>query len=123
MLSDEELIFINKIVQSIVPLEEGVDWFQSASEDKQLEILRGLYNFSIQAGDWDGDADEAIKKSKLKPTYTPCVLLRKGRLSAQLTKIVNLPTNERLKSFKLLLALFEIADSSTPLLPKHSSAR
>lgn len=53
------------------------------------------------------DIELAIEDSGLKPTYTPCVLLKKGIAKHNLQKIVNLPEEEYMKSFVLLLSLFK----------------
>ena len=53
---------------------------------------------------------DGIIKSNLKPTYTPCVLLVKKPLKEAMAQIHNLPENELLKSFILLLSIFSIAD-------------
>ena len=46
----------------------------------------------------------------LRPTHTAAVLIVRGRLAGQLSKIVNLPDEERVKSFRLLVALLGVAD-------------
>ncbi|MBN2444387.1 MAG: hypothetical protein JXJ04_23695 [Spirochaetales bacterium] len=106
-----EEIIINKIAQQIITYKEGIIWFTSLEIAKQLEILRMLYYMLIQAGANKNDVNEAISLSKLKNTYTPCVLLQQGELRIQISKILNLPTTEYKKSFLLLISLFIIADN------------
>ncbi|MGW2378501.1 DUF5958 family protein [Kitasatospora sp. NPDC001683] len=38
------------------------------------------------------------------------MLVTRGRLTEQLTKIIHLPQDERIKSFRLLVALLGVAD-------------
>lgn len=54
------------------------------------------------------DIEPAIVNSGLKPTFTPCILLKKGVANHNLQKLENLPENELMKSFVLLLSLFRI---------------
>ncbi|MCP4345581.1 MAG: hypothetical protein GY795_08645 [Desulfobacterales bacterium] len=110
MISNEDRLFINQLSQGIHSLEKGKIWFSSFDSDRQLDILREISNFALQAGALESDVKDAIQKSKLKPTYTPCVILLKGRLKIQISKILNLPTIEYNKIFLLTASLFSIAD-------------
>lgn len=56
------------------------------------------------------DGPESIRRSGIRPTHTPAVLVTRGRLSEQLTKIISLPQAERTKAFRLLVALLAVAD-------------
>ncbi|GLS25727.1 DUF5958 family protein [Marinibactrum halimedae] len=111
-------IYLNQISQGVKPLNEAVEWFISAKEI-QIEVLRRLIYFILQSGALGKDVESAISNSGLKPTFTPCQLLLKVfreepngniMLSQSLSNIANLPESEREKSFKLLLAMFSIAD-------------
>jgi len=106
-------IMLNLIAQGLKTVSEGIDWFENMSVDEKNEVLRDLYILCTQAGAGCRHVDEAIKNSQLKPTYTPCVLLKKcvgNNIKDQLVKIVTLPLNEKSKSFRLLLSLFTVAD-------------
>ncbi|OCQ91659.1 hypothetical protein BCD67_09125 [Oscillatoriales cyanobacterium USR001] len=108
-LADE--ITINQIRQELISQEDTKNWFSSFPPQYQQEILQWLSYIVIQAGAREEDVALAIVKSKLRPTYTPCVLIGKGRLKEQLVKIVQLPTSEFMKAFLLLMSLFAIADA------------
>jgi len=112
-------IYLNQISQGIKLTDEAVEWFISAKEI-QPEILRRLIFFILQSGAIGRDAERAVSKSGLKPTFTPCQLLLKvfkeepdgnTMLKRTLSTITNLPEAEREKSFKLLVALFSISDT------------
>ena len=66
---------------------------------------------TLQAGAREEDISLAITKSKLRATYTPCVLLSKGRLKEQMAKLLKLPPSEFIKAFFLLISLLAIADA------------
>jgi hypothetical protein len=103
-------IFINQIIQDVKTIEEGKDWFNKLEPEYQREILGFIGRMSRQARANEADVDLAIRNSKLKPTYTPCVLLKKGELNLQISKILNLPMDEYNKTFVLFINLFKIAD-------------
>ncbi len=102
---------INKIAQNIIPKDEGVKWFEKqVQNDIGSTILGQLSMFIQQAHPKPDEVEKAIQISKLKPTFTPCVLITSKSLKDALHKIVYLPKEEQLKSFKLLISLLSIAD-------------
>jgi hypothetical protein len=110
MLIDQNELQLNLISQNYIKLEDGVNWFKSHDPIQQKEILRKLQYLILQSHARQEDVLEAIEKSNLKKTFTPCTLLVKGQLSAQIAKVVNLNQSEHLKSFQLLIHIFLIAD-------------
>ncbi|MGL5058729.1 MAG: DUF5958 family protein [Microcoleus sp.] len=108
-LTDE--ITLNRIQQELISPEDAKNWFLSFPTEYQQEILQRLCYMAIQARARDEDVSLAVIKSKLRPTYTPCVLLSKGRLKEQMAKVLKLPPSEFLKSFVLLVNLLAIADA------------
>ncbi|MES9603494.1 DUF5958 family protein [Actinomadura sp. NPDC000929] len=107
---DETSLVLNTLAQGIRPTADGIAWFETLSSDQQHDALSKLAVFCTQAGATSEDAAEAIRRAGIRPTHTPAVLLTRGRWEHQLTKIVNLPADERPKSFRLLIALLSIAD-------------
>ena len=81
-LADE--ITINQIKQELISQEDAKNWFLSFPTEYQQEILQRLSYMTLQAGAREEDVSLAITKSKLRATYTPCVLLSKGRLKEQM---------------------------------------
>ncbi|NKC16808.1 MAG: hypothetical protein GKR94_32830 [Gammaproteobacteria bacterium] len=118
-MSLEIEIYLNQLAQGIKSVNKAVEWFVDLADNFQLDVLTKLAFFILQAGGLGRDVEEAIFLSGLRKTYTPCQLLLKAQrdepegnilLKQVLTKAINLPENERQKSFRLLLALFSIAD-------------
>jgi len=104
----EDEILINKFGQGLVDIESllhRVGSFDSLQKDKFFSDLLFLISQSRPS---IADIEVAITASKLKPTFTPCVLLRKGVAYHNLKKIAELPQGELEKSFVLLLSLFKI---------------
>jgi Family of unknown function (DUF5958) len=106
----ETEILINRLAQQVVAEEEGLLWFARLDADDQRGVLQKLWTFAAQAGATANDVDAAIVRARLKRTLTPCVLLKAGPLKVQAAKVLGLPIAEREKSFRLFLALLQIAD-------------
>jgi hypothetical protein len=103
-------VYLNRLAQELDSERGGLQWFGQLADNEQREVLSRLWLFSAQAGARECDVDAAIARAKLKATFTPCVLLKGGRLKVQVAKVLNLPHVEYGKSFRLFLALFKIAD-------------
>lgn len=92
-------------------MAQGVEWFGSLSAEEQSNTLRLLAHFCIQARATAEDGPESIRRAGLRATHTPAVLIARGRIEQQLGKMARLtPRDERLKSFRLLIAVLAVAD-------------
>ncbi|MFF4935387.1 DUF5958 family protein [Streptomyces griseofuscus] len=107
---DGRTVILNELAQGIRPLAQGVGWFEGLADTEQFEVLRDLAGFCIQARATSEDGPESIRRAGIRPTHTPAVLVTRGRLTEQLAKIINLPQDERVKAFRLLVALLGVAD-------------
>nr|WP_280900806.1 DUF5958 family protein [Streptomyces sp. SAI-133] len=72
--------------------------------------MRDLAGFCIQARATSEDGPESIRRAGIRPTHTPAVLITRGHLTEQLAKIIKIPPDERVKAFRLLIALLGVAD-------------
>jgi hypothetical protein len=102
-------ILINKYGQGLINSEPLLFNFKSLEVTSKKNFLTDLLFLLQQSKPTDSDIEPAILASGLKPTYTPCVLLRKGVAMHNLEKLIKLPENEQDKVFLLLLSLFKIA--------------
>ncbi|MGW4374906.1 DUF5958 family protein [Streptomyces albidoflavus] len=108
----ERDVLLNELAQGLRPMSEGVEWFDALGDAGQSEVLRFLRHHCVQARAVTGDARESIRRSGLRPTHTPAVLVSRGRLDEQLGKIAGLtPPDERRKAFRLLVAVLGVADA------------
>ncbi len=105
MLYAHEVI-LNELAQGLRPTAEGVEWFEGLSEDDRRKVVHALVLFCGQARACEGDVAESIARSGIRPTHTPAVMLAKWRFGMDA-----LPAYELTKSFRLLVALFSIADT------------
>lgn len=108
MKIDDEIL-INQYGQGLISTTFLSNRFNALEINRRRIYLDDLVNLIIQSKVIDNDIEDAIKNSNLKPTFTPCVMLRKGVKSYLLEKLVRLPEKELNKVFVLLLSLFKIA--------------
>ncbi|WP_254895774.1 DUF5958 family protein [Streptomyces sp. NA02536] len=99
-------MILNELAQGLRPTVEGVEWFEGLPEDGQRKVLHTLVLFCGQARACEEDVSESIARSGIRPTHTPAVMLTKWRFGME-----DLPAYELTKSFRLLVALFGIADT------------
>ncbi|MFF3337057.1 DUF5958 family protein [Streptomyces sp. NPDC002888] len=99
-------MILNELAQGLRPTAEGVEWFEGLSEDDRRKVLHTLVLFCGQARASADDVPESITRSGIRPTHTPAVMLTKWRFG-----MAQLPGYELTKSFRLLVALFSIADT------------
>jgi hypothetical protein len=105
----ENEILINKYGQNLISHEELVTLFAQMNFKEKKNFLGDFLFLIMQSKPKEDDIYSAIIESKLKPTFTPCIILNKGVANHNLRKIIELPENELNKSFILLLSLFRIA--------------
>ncbi|MFD7758010.1 DUF5958 family protein [Streptomyces sp. NPDC059757] len=99
-------MILNELAQGLRSTAEGVEWFESLSEDDKRKALHALVLFCGQARAREEDVSESIARSGIRSTHTPAVMLTKWRFGLE-----RLPAYELTKSFRLLVALFGIADT------------
>lgn len=102
-------LLINKFGQDLISKDEVLHVFDQQNDNGKKVFLEGLLQLIQQSKPLDSDINMIIAASKLRPTYTPCVLLQKGITFHNLQKITCLPKNEEMKSLVLLLHTFRIA--------------
>lgn len=108
-MSIEVQILINKFGQDLITFQSVINYFSSLDRDNQKKFLTGLGHLLIQSKAQDSDIDNAITLGQLKPTFTPCVKIRKGVKGNVLQELIDLPDNETNKVLVLFLALYKIA--------------
>ncbi|XLZ68563.1 DUF5958 family protein [Massilia sp. SR12] len=111
MLTHTELQ-LNRIAQGQVSDGDGYSWFESQLKEEQTHTLGVLARLCQQAHPLAMEVPQAIWHAGLKRSFTPCVLLESAiRPELALNKIIALPVVEYEKAFRLLIALFRIADT------------
>lgn len=105
----EKEIAVNKYAQNVIDIEDLILIFNSFNLNEKKKYLNDVLFFILQSKAKDEDIEPAIEQSKLRKTYTPCVLIKKGVATHNLKRLLELPENELNKSLMLLLNLFKIA--------------
>ena len=101
----------DRIAQGFIPIAEAIGWFAGLSPNDQRDVLRVLVRMTSQATPMKSDVEHAIRQAGLKPTFTPCVMAMKTESPVRgFDKLGNLPPHEWVKTFRLLIGLFSIAD-------------
>ncbi|MFD5284613.1 DUF5958 family protein [Streptomyces rubrogriseus] len=111
-------MILNELAQELRSVDEGVEWFKGLSEGDQRRALHALVLFCGQARACEEDVPESIARSGIRPTLTPAVMLTKWRFGME-----TLPAYELTESFRLLVALFNIADTRRRALHRASGCR
>lgn len=109
MLRTDKAITLNKYGQGLIVPEILVDEFSRVGLVEKRNYLKEIIALILQSKPQQEDIQPAILESKVKPTFTPCVLLTKGVTNHHLQKIAELPESELNKALLLLLSLFKIA--------------
>jgi hypothetical protein len=107
---NETELKINKIAQDFLPLVEGLAWYDEADSDLRNKIMRALDLCIFQSHPTKEDIEKGIKKSGLKETYSPCVLVRKKPFNEARQKVLNMPKLDQRRGFILFLSIFGVAD-------------
>lgn len=108
---ETSLRILNLTAQGRQSVEETLNWFQATESVQQIAILRDLAMAVQQAHPTTDDISSAIALSGLKSTYTPCVILKKHPVPDALQRVMSLPEDERIKSFRLMLHVLSVADT------------
>ena len=103
---EQEIIF-NQFGQGVCIEEKLIRQFESLKIEGKREMMIEVENLILQSESTIDDIDVAIGKSGLKPTFTPCVIIKKGLNHGNFQKIINLPENELIKVFRLIIYLFK----------------
>ena len=107
-----ETRMLNRVAQGRLPFADAVRWFKSLPETEQPGWLEIIAFMCHQSHPQHEEIDPAIELAELKPTLTPCVMVRSAaRPEHALERIAELPVDERQKAFRLMFALYCIADT------------
>ena len=103
---------LNRVAQGRLPFADAVRWFDSLPESEQPGWLSTIGFMCHQAHPRPDEIDPAIALAQLKPTTTPCVMIRTAQQPEHaLDRIAALPADGRQKAFRLMFGLYCIADT------------
>ncbi|WP_420709846.1 DUF5958 family protein [Streptomyces sp. NRRL B-1347] len=102
---------VNEVTQGIRSLDDAAAWFSSLDQVEQKAVLHEAVRYAMQAHATVGDAREGLARSGVRPTMTPAVLIVREPILEQMGKIINLPPGGYVKSIRVLLSTFVVADT------------
>ncbi|PQA59671.1 DUF5958 family protein [Siphonobacter curvatus] len=108
-MTSYEALQLNLFAQGLLSVEILTECLMQWSESSQKALLSDLQLLIIQSKPKEEDIETAITNSRLKRTYTPCVVLKTYGVKTGITRIIELPRGELLKSYLLMLHLFQVA--------------
>lgn len=106
----EDDLLLNQWVQKVQTTPVVLEWFESASAERRLEILRYVVSLCKQARATSDEAQQAITSSALNPRRSASVLLAKGVSPETFNKLSTLKNADGKDAFVLLLHLLRVSD-------------
>lgn len=91
-------------------IEDGLAWFDGESSEGRKEIMRSLDLCLFQSHPNHADILKGIETSRLKETYSPCVMLLKKPFNEARQKALKLSGLDQRRAFELFVSVFAIAD-------------
>lgn len=83
----ERDIILNELAQSLRPMSQGIEWFDTHGPEARAEVLLFLRHHCVQARAAIEDVPESIGRAGLRSAHTPAVLIACGPIDQQLGKI------------------------------------
>lgn len=106
-----DTIYLNRLAQGTIPISEGMTWFSSLNQDERSKVMLSLNLCIHQSHPTKDDIELGIANSKLKDTYSPCVLIRKKHFNLVRQKVLNFTGLDQERAFELFLHVFSVADT------------
>jgi hypothetical protein len=108
--SARRLLLLNRVAQGVRSVDLLLTEVASVDEPRRLAWFDDLAMALLQSHPLTAEVEQAIAHAGLRPTFTPCVLVRTKPLGEALAVLRGLPSYETPKAFRLLVALLGIAD-------------
>jgi hypothetical protein len=107
------VLLLNRYAQGLVSRDDLRQWHLALDEDDRSEAVKSAWILAIEAGVRDADIDPAVELAGLKPTHTPVVLLKTGRLALHHRgfRLAGLPGIVSTQAFLLAAGCFRLADT------------
>lgn len=99
---------VNEIAQELRTIDDGAAWFSGLSQARRQEVLREVAGYAMQAHITAADGRAGVAPSGVKPTANPSVMIC---MDPPRTGFANLPADECLKAFRVLVSVFTVADT------------
>ncbi len=95
----------------MIPLEQGVAWFEQFHQPTRQDALQKLYFFVAQSHPRPEEAEAAVANSGLKRSLTPCQLMLRTDLGERrFGTMKRLPEHDQVRVFTLFALVLGLAD-------------
>ncbi|MFE3073089.1 DUF5958 family protein [Streptomyces sp. NPDC059247] len=99
---------VNETAQGLRTLDEGTTWFSGLPLADRQEVLREVGRYAMQTHITVADGRAGVARSGVKPTANPSVMIC---MDPPRTGFAGLPADEHVKAFRVLVAVFAVADT------------
>ncbi|MGW0884642.1 DUF5958 family protein [Streptomyces sp. NPDC002671] len=99
---------VNEIAQELRTLDSGTTWFSGLCPARRQEVLQEIAGYAMQAHITAADGRAGVARSGIKPTANPSVMIC---MDPPRYGFANLPADEHVKAFRVLVSVFAIADT------------
>ncbi|MFJ9434929.1 DUF5958 family protein [Streptomyces sp. NPDC101490] len=99
---------VNETAQGRRTPDEGTTWFSSLSLMDRQKVLREVGGYAMQAHVTAADGRVGVARSGVKPTANPSVMIC---MDPPRTGFADLPAAEHVTAFRVLVAVFAVADT------------
>ncbi|MGW1139122.1 DUF5958 family protein [Streptomyces zhihengii] len=99
---------VNEIAQGLRTLDTGVSWFSGLDPAGRQRVLQEVTGFAMQAHITAADGRAGVARSGEKATANPSVMIC---MDPPRYGFSGLPATEHLKAFRVLVAVFAVADT------------
>lgn len=130
-MKNEIAIYLNKVVQGIIPLNDSLQWFNNLDDEQRILMLETLIYYVQQSGMSASSIKNFLEPARLfsglKIGHTPVQILKSieqtglmstSALKVGLYKFLKLPKTEQNQSFLLLVGIlnynFHMKKNSDP---------
>ncbi|MGA5198733.1 DUF5958 family protein [Streptomyces exfoliatus] len=99
---------VNEIAQELRTLDDGEAWFSGLTLARRQKVLQEAAGYAMQAHITAADGRAGVTRSGVKPTANPSVMIC---MDPPRYGFADLPADEHVKAFRVLVSTFAIADT------------
>lgn len=104
--------YANAFAQDKLELSEILNFYDNLeNSDEAFNALKQIAYLLMQSSPSGNSITDGIAALPIKQTSTAAIILKTNTLNNALPKILNLPVNERRKSFIVMLLVFKKSDT------------
>ncbi|MCX5417759.1 DUF5958 family protein [Streptomyces sp. NBC_00059] len=99
---------VNEVAQGLRTLDDRSSWFSALSPAERQAVLQEVGGYAMQAHITATDGQVGVARSGVKPTANSSVMIC---MDPPRYGFAALPADEHVKAFRVLVAVFSVADT------------